>query len=251
MPRSGRDYLNDMTAEPRDVRLLGERIAEPASHPAFRNTFEAYAGLYDFQCAPENLELMTYETETGQRVNRAWSQPQSYDELVERRRAIEAGEGSREDRKLLSRVVAEDADLAADLGALRRQLDRPGPDELHGAGVVTEEAEVVDGIPVQGEYVDLFVIEKDGLGSHRPRHHHVAVGQDETPFVVDDEARRARDRGPFGVEGSGGGDAQRDHGGNGSLDDRGPLAFPGLGCGPSGDDGHGGHCRREGVGKPS
>ena len=91
MPRNGETYLADIRAEARDVRLLGEKIAEPASHPAFRNTFEAYAGLYDFQCAPENLKLMTYETpETGQRVNRAWSMPSSYEELVERRQAIEA-----------------------------------------------------------------------------------------------------------------------------------------------------------------
>jgi 4-hydroxyphenylacetate 3-monooxygenase len=91
MPRNGEAYLNDIKAEARDVRLLGKRIPEPASHPAFRNTFEAYAGLYDFQCAPENLELMTYEMpDTGKRVNRAWSMPRSYEELVERRRAIEA-----------------------------------------------------------------------------------------------------------------------------------------------------------------
>ena len=62
MPRNGDAYLNDIKNDDRDVRLLGGRIADPASHPAFRNTFEAYAGLYDFQCAPENLALMTYET---------------------------------------------------------------------------------------------------------------------------------------------------------------------------------------------
>jgi aromatic ring hydroxylase len=58
MPRNGEAYLNDIKAE---------------------------------QCAPENLELMTYETpDTGKRVNRAWSMPRSYEELVERRKAIEA-----------------------------------------------------------------------------------------------------------------------------------------------------------------
>lgn len=91
MPRNGRDYLTDIGAKSRDIRLLGERIAEPVNHPAFCNTFEAYAGLYDFQCKPENLDLMTYETpDTGKRVNRAWSMPRNYEELVERRKAIEA-----------------------------------------------------------------------------------------------------------------------------------------------------------------
>jgi len=91
MPRDGEAYLAAIRAQPRDVRLQGERIAQPADHPAFRNTFQAYAGLYDYQCVPENLELMTFAPEDGaSRVNRAWSQPRSYEELVERRRAMEA-----------------------------------------------------------------------------------------------------------------------------------------------------------------
>jgi 4-hydroxyphenylacetate 3-monooxygenase len=91
MPRNGKAYLDDIKSSPRDVRLLGATIADPAGHPAFRNTFKAYAGLYDFQCEPQNLDLMTYETpDTGKRVNRAWSMPRSYEELVERRKAIEA-----------------------------------------------------------------------------------------------------------------------------------------------------------------
>ena len=91
MPRNGQAYLNDIKAEARDIRLLGEKIADPSDHPAFQNTFEAYAGMYDFQCEPENLDLMTFETpDTGKRVNRAWSMPHSYEELVKRRKAIEA-----------------------------------------------------------------------------------------------------------------------------------------------------------------
>src|SRR5690606_22716771 len=39
---------------------------------------------------PANAELMTYETETGDRANRIWQLPRSYAELVERRRALEA-----------------------------------------------------------------------------------------------------------------------------------------------------------------
>ena len=47
--------------------------------------------LYDFQCRPENLDLMTFESPTsGERVNRAWQLTKSYKELVQRRKAIVA-----------------------------------------------------------------------------------------------------------------------------------------------------------------
>ena len=49
----------------------------------------SYAELYDFQCQEENLELMTFVSpDSGDRVNRAWECPRSYDELVSRREAI-------------------------------------------------------------------------------------------------------------------------------------------------------------------
>ncbi len=90
MPRSGSAYVKSIKADGRDVRLEGGRVGDVTVHPAFRNTIATYAGMYDFQCAPENLELMTYPSpDTNERVNRAWSLPRSYAELVERRRAIE------------------------------------------------------------------------------------------------------------------------------------------------------------------
>jgi 4-hydroxyphenylacetate 3-monooxygenase len=46
--------------------------------------------MYDFASAPDNRELMTYETPNGSRANRIWQLPESYDELVTRRRALEA-----------------------------------------------------------------------------------------------------------------------------------------------------------------
>jgi 4-hydroxyphenylacetate 3-monooxygenase len=46
--------------------------------------------MFDFQSAPENRELMTFETETGTRANRIWELPGSYDALVNRRRGLEA-----------------------------------------------------------------------------------------------------------------------------------------------------------------
>jgi 4-hydroxyphenylacetate 3-monooxygenase len=46
--------------------------------------------LYDFVAAPDNRELMTYATPSGERANRIWELPTSLDELVRRRRALEA-----------------------------------------------------------------------------------------------------------------------------------------------------------------
>ena len=75
----------------RSVHLDGRRIDDVTTHPAFRNAVETAAGLYDFQADPANAELMTFESPTsGRRVNRAWQMPESYDELVLRRRALVA-----------------------------------------------------------------------------------------------------------------------------------------------------------------
>ena len=46
----------------RDIRLNGERIADPTRHAAFRNACETSASFYDFQARPENRDLMTFET---------------------------------------------------------------------------------------------------------------------------------------------------------------------------------------------
>ena len=91
MPRDGRSYINNIRADGRDVRLYGARVEDVTEHRAFRNAVSSYASLYDFQCEPDNLELMTFESpDTGERVNRAWHCPRSYDELVVRREAMVA-----------------------------------------------------------------------------------------------------------------------------------------------------------------
>ena len=74
----------------RAVYLDGDLITRVADHPAFAAACRSAAALYDFQAAAENVERMTFETETGRRVNRAWQMPQSYVELVARREALTA-----------------------------------------------------------------------------------------------------------------------------------------------------------------
>ena len=90
MVRTGRQYF-DSLRDGRQVFYEGEPVADVAEHPAFRNAVRTTAALYDFQAAPENLELMTFESpSSGGRVNRCWQLPESYDELVTRRKALEA-----------------------------------------------------------------------------------------------------------------------------------------------------------------
>src|SRR5437868_7480540 len=87
--KTGEDHLRSLR-DGRAVYIDGERVADVTTHPAFRNAVRSAAALYDFQARPENLELMTFPVEGGRRVNRSWQMPTSYDELVQRRRALVA-----------------------------------------------------------------------------------------------------------------------------------------------------------------
>ena len=74
----------------RQIYLNGTVVEDPTSHPAYRNAVASVAKLYDFQSRPDNLELMTFATPTGGRANRIWQLPGRYEDLVERRKALEA-----------------------------------------------------------------------------------------------------------------------------------------------------------------
>lgn len=88
MPKSGADHLRSLD-DGRCVLLDGARIACVPEHAAFRGAVRSIAGLYDHQCAPANLERMTFEPPgSNRRVSRAWELPTSYDALVRRREAL-------------------------------------------------------------------------------------------------------------------------------------------------------------------
>jgi len=88
VPKSGADHLRSLV-DGRCVLLDGGRVASVSDHPAFHNACRSIAGLYDYQCAPANLERMTFEVPgTGRRVSRAWELPTSYEALVRRRQAL-------------------------------------------------------------------------------------------------------------------------------------------------------------------
>ncbi len=88
--KTGAEHLASLR-DGRAVFIDGALVADVTEHPAFRNACRSAALLYDFQARPENLELMTFRPDGGnRRVNRGWQMPKSYDELVLRRRALQA-----------------------------------------------------------------------------------------------------------------------------------------------------------------
>ena len=89
MTKTGQDHLYSLR-DGRSVYLDGQQVGDVVDHPAYRNAIKTTAALYDFQAAPENRDLMTFESPSGVRVNRCWQLPESYEELVQRRRALEA-----------------------------------------------------------------------------------------------------------------------------------------------------------------
>ena len=86
--KTGADYLESLD-DGRTIYLDGQRIADPARHPAFRNAARAIADLYDFQAA--NPELATFVSPTsGRRVGKCWRLPRSRSDLIDGRKAVEA-----------------------------------------------------------------------------------------------------------------------------------------------------------------
>ena len=73
----------------RSVFIDGAPAGDVTEHAAFRNSIRTAASLYDYQADPANAEAMTFESPTsGRRVNRAWQMPESYEDLVTRRKAL-------------------------------------------------------------------------------------------------------------------------------------------------------------------
>jgi 4-hydroxyphenylacetate 3-monooxygenase len=93
--KTGSHHLTSLR-DGRTVFIDGQEAGDVTVHPAFRNAVQSAASLYDFQADPAHIDLMTVEspTKAGQRVNRTWELPRSYDDLVLRRRAMEAWAGT-------------------------------------------------------------------------------------------------------------------------------------------------------------
>jgi 4-hydroxyphenylacetate 3-monooxygenase len=88
--KTGAEHISSLK-EGRTVYLDGELVGDVSEHKAFRNAVNSAAGLYDFQARPENVEFMTFQPAgSNRRVSRGWQMPRSYDEMVQRRKALQA-----------------------------------------------------------------------------------------------------------------------------------------------------------------
>ncbi|MSO89503.1 MAG: 4-hydroxyphenylacetate 3-monooxygenase [Rhodospirillaceae bacterium] len=90
MIRNGDTYRASLR-DGRQVYLDGGIVGDVTRHPAYRNAIASAARLYEFQSQPGSAEVMTFTTpDTHQIANRIWELPQSYEQLLLRRRALEA-----------------------------------------------------------------------------------------------------------------------------------------------------------------
>ena len=88
--KTGAEHIKSLK-DGRTVYLDGKLVGDVTEHPAFRNAVHSAAALYDFQAQPDNLELMTFRPNgSNRRVNKAWQMPRSYEEMVQRRKALQA-----------------------------------------------------------------------------------------------------------------------------------------------------------------
>ena len=88
MAKTGAQHLAALR-DGRAVYLHGELITDVTEHVAYRNSVATAAYLYDFQNAADNVEKLTFESPTsGERVNRCWELPTSYEALKYRREAL-------------------------------------------------------------------------------------------------------------------------------------------------------------------
>ncbi len=88
--KTGAEHINSLN-DGRTVYIDGKLVDEVTTHAAYRNAVASAALLYDYQSCPENLELMTFIPDGGtRRVNCCWQMPRDYDELVQRRKALQA-----------------------------------------------------------------------------------------------------------------------------------------------------------------
>jgi 4-hydroxyphenylacetate 3-monooxygenase len=87
--KSGAEHVQSLR-DGRTVIIDGTLVDDVTTHPAFRNTVASAARFYDVQSKPENLASMTFVPDGAtRRVSRAWQMPRSYQELVERRKALQ------------------------------------------------------------------------------------------------------------------------------------------------------------------
>lgn len=127
--RTGREYINGLRKNPREVWLRGKRVEDVTTHPAFARPLAHTAALFDLQHDPRHQDTLTWVAENGERVSIAHMPCRTQDDLKRRGAAY--------------RVYAE-----ASVGMMGRSPDFLGS-VIYGFG---ESAEILE--PLGGNFAN-------------------------------------------------------------------------------------------------
>ena len=84
--RTGRQYLDGLREQEREVWLGGERVRDVTTHPGLKGGARAVAALYDMQHEPKLRDEMTYTSpSSGDRVGLSFLIPRTREDLEKRR----------------------------------------------------------------------------------------------------------------------------------------------------------------------
>lgn len=107
----------------RELYLDGQRVTDPATHPAFRPAVDELARLIDLQHDPEHRDLLTWkDPDTGLQLARGYQPPCTLEELRTQRRSAEFWHA--ESLGQHGRSPAFMASIAVGVHDFRHQLER-------------------------------------------------------------------------------------------------------------------------------
>jgi 4-hydroxyphenylacetate 3-monooxygenase oxygenase component len=86
-PRNGKQFIEGLYANPREVWVAGRRVDDVTTDPVFRRPVQSIAELYDLQVRPEHREVMTYAGEDGP-AGTSFMIPRTPADIVKRRETM-------------------------------------------------------------------------------------------------------------------------------------------------------------------
>ncbi|PYZ94836.1 4-hydroxyphenylacetate 3-monooxygenase, oxygenase component [Salipaludibacillus keqinensis] len=86
--KTGAEYKERIRKAKNNIYIDGERVEDPCTHPSFKNVIHSMANLYDLQYEQPEKMLYTSPT-TGNKVGMTFLRPETIEDLVKRREAIQ------------------------------------------------------------------------------------------------------------------------------------------------------------------
>jgi 4-hydroxyphenylacetate 3-monooxygenase oxygenase component len=85
--RNGREFIEGLRRQPREVWVAGRRVDDVTADPVFRRPVQSIAQLYDLQTQPQHRDLMTYACD-GELAGSSFMIPRTHADLVKRRESM-------------------------------------------------------------------------------------------------------------------------------------------------------------------